>query len=66
MQRLIVRERALGVLYDADMDGTPAGAGSISGSGHTPLSVSSIMAREAPLGSLLVAFLFGVAVARHR
>lgn len=31
-----------------------------------PLSILSNMAREAPLGSLLVAFLLGVAVARRR
>jgi hypothetical protein len=31
-----------------------------------PLSVLSNIAREAPLGSLLVAFLLGVAVARRR
>jgi hypothetical protein len=32
----------------------------------TPLSILSNIAREAPLGSLLVAFLLGVAVARRR
>ena len=31
-----------------------------------PLSVLSDIAREAPLGSLLIAFLLGVAVARRR
>jgi hypothetical protein len=31
-----------------------------------PLSIISNIAREAPLGSLLVAFLLGVAVARRR
>jgi hypothetical protein len=31
-----------------------------------PLSVLSSVAREAPLGSLLIAFLLGVAVARRR
>ena len=31
-----------------------------------PLSVLSNIAREAPLASLLIAFLFGVAVARRR
>jgi hypothetical protein len=31
-----------------------------------PLSVFSNIAREAPLGSLLIAFLLGVAVARRR
>jgi hypothetical protein len=31
-----------------------------------PLSILSNIAREAPLGSLLVAFLFGIAVARRR
>ncbi len=31
-----------------------------------PLSVLSNIAREAPLGSLLVAFLVGIAVARRR
>ena len=31
-----------------------------------PLSILSKLAREAPLGSLLVAFLLGVAVARRR
>lgn len=31
-----------------------------------PLSILSNIAREAPLGSLLVAFLLGVAVARQR
>jgi hypothetical protein len=31
-----------------------------------PLSVLSNMAREAPLGSLLIAFLLGVAVGRRR
>jgi hypothetical protein len=31
-----------------------------------PLSILSNIAREAPLGSLLVAFLLGVAVARRR
>ena len=31
-----------------------------------PLSVLSNVAREAPLGSLLIAFLLGVAVARRR
>jgi hypothetical protein len=31
-----------------------------------PLSIVSNIAREAPLGSLLVAFLLGVAVARRR
>ena len=31
-----------------------------------PLSVLSNIAREAPLGSLLLAFLFGIAVARRR
>jgi len=31
-----------------------------------PLSILSNMAREAPLGSLLIAFLLGVAVARRR
>jgi hypothetical protein len=31
-----------------------------------PLSVLSNIAREAPLGSLLVAFLLGMAVARRR
>jgi hypothetical protein len=31
-----------------------------------PLSILSNMAREAPLGSLLVAFLLGIAVARRR
>ena len=31
-----------------------------------PLSILSNIAREAPLGSLLIAFLLGIAVARHR
>ena len=31
-----------------------------------PLSILSDIVREAPLGSLLIAFLFGVAVARRR
>lgn len=31
-----------------------------------PLSILSNVAREAPLGSLLVAFLLGIAVARRR
>ena len=31
-----------------------------------PLSILSNIAREAPLGSLMVAFLLGVAVARRR
>jgi hypothetical protein len=31
-----------------------------------PLSVLSNIAREAPLGSLLIAFLLGIAVARRR
>jgi hypothetical protein len=31
-----------------------------------PLSILSNMAREAPLGSLLAAFLLGIAVARRR
>jgi hypothetical protein len=31
-----------------------------------PLSILSSIAREAPLGSLLIAFLLGVAVARRR
>lgn len=31
-----------------------------------PLSVLSTVAREAPLGSLLIAFLLGVAVSRRR
>jgi hypothetical protein len=31
-----------------------------------PLSTISAVAREAPLASLLIAFLFGVAVARRR
>jgi hypothetical protein len=31
-----------------------------------PLSIMSNIAREAPLGSLLIAFLLGVAVARRR
>jgi hypothetical protein len=31
-----------------------------------PLSVLSNIAREAPLGSLVIAFLLGVAVARRR
>jgi hypothetical protein len=31
-----------------------------------PLSILSSIAREAPLGSLLVAFLLGIAVARRR
>ena len=31
-----------------------------------PLSIFSNIAREAPLGSLLVAFLLGVAIARRR
>jgi hypothetical protein len=31
-----------------------------------PLSILSNLAREAPLGSLLIAFLLGVAVARRR
>jgi hypothetical protein len=31
-----------------------------------PLSILSDIAREAPLGSLLVAFLLGVAIARRR
>jgi hypothetical protein len=31
-----------------------------------PLSVLSNIAREAPLGSLLIAFLLGVAIARRR
>ena len=31
-----------------------------------PLSILSNIAREAPLGSLLVAFMLGVAVARRR
>jgi len=31
-----------------------------------PLSILSDIAREAPLGSLLIAFLLGVAVARRR
>ena len=31
-----------------------------------PLSVLGNIAREAPLGSLLIAFLLGVAVARRR
>jgi len=31
-----------------------------------PLSILSHIAREAPLGSLLIAFLLGVAVARRR
>jgi hypothetical protein len=31
-----------------------------------PLSILSNIAREAPLGSLLIAFLFGMAIARRR
>ena len=31
-----------------------------------PLSILSNIAREAPLGSLLVAFLLGIAIARRR
>jgi hypothetical protein len=31
-----------------------------------PLSILSNIAREAPLGSLLIAFLLGIAVARRR
>ena len=31
-----------------------------------PLSILSNVAREAPLGSLLIAFLLGIAVARRR
>jgi hypothetical protein len=31
-----------------------------------PLSILSNMAREAPLGSLLAAFLLGIAIARRR
>jgi len=34
--------------------------------GRKPLSILSNIAREAPLGSLLVAFLLGIAVARRR
>jgi hypothetical protein len=34
--------------------------------GRKPLSILSNIAREAPLGSLLIAFLLGVAVARRR
>jgi hypothetical protein len=32
----------------------------------TPLSIISALAREAPLASLFVAFLFGAAIARRR
>jgi hypothetical protein len=58
---------------------TPGVAETVSRAAHTvgeafdkakqpgmPLSVLSNVAREAPLGSLLVAFLLGVAVARRR
>jgi hypothetical protein len=54
-------------------------AGAVRGAVHTiggaietgkrpgmPLSVLSNIAREAPLGSLLIAFLLGIAVARRR
>jgi len=34
--------------------------------GNSPLSILRHIAREAPLGSLLIAFLLGVAVARRR
>jgi hypothetical protein len=60
-------------------DATPGVAETVSRAAHTvsdafdrakqpgmPLSVLSNIAREAPLGSLLVAFLLGMAVARRR
>jgi hypothetical protein len=49
--------------------GTAQRIGKVVDSGRKPgmpLSVLSNIAREAPLGSLLIAFLLGVAVARRR
>ena len=49
--------------------GTAQTIGEVIDSGRKPgmpLSVLSNIAREAPLGSLLIAFLLGVAVARRR
>jgi hypothetical protein len=58
----------IGEVADAAM-GTAQRIGDAVDSGRKPgmpLNVLSNIAREAPLGSLLVAFLLGVAVARRR
>jgi hypothetical protein len=58
----------IGELTDA-VKGTARRIGDTIDSGRRPgmpLSVLSNIAREAPLGSLLIAFLLGVAVARRR
>jgi hypothetical protein len=58
----------IGEVADA-LKGTAQRIGDAVDSGRKPgmpLSVLSNIAREAPLGSLLIAFLLGVAVARRR
>ena len=50
-----------GVVVDFEEDAVDSGR-----KPGMPLNVLSNIAREAPLGSLLVAFLLGVAVARRR
>jgi hypothetical protein len=58
----------IGEVADA-LKGTAQRIGEAVDSGRKPgmpLSVLSNIAREAPLGSLLIAFLLGVAVARRR
>jgi hypothetical protein len=58
----------IGEVADA-LKGTAQRIGEAVDSGRRPgmpLSVLSNIAREAPLGSLLIAFLLGVAVARRR
>ena len=56
-------EHLIGVALPASRVGDAIESGRKPG---MPLSILSNIAREAPLGSLLVAFLLGVAVARRR
>jgi hypothetical protein len=65
---VLEEKSVIGEVADA-LKGTAQRIGQAVDSGRKPgmpLSVLSNIAREAPLGSLLIAFLLGVAVARRR
>jgi hypothetical protein len=62
-QKSVISEMADAVKGTAQRIGEAVDSGRKPG---MPLSVLSNIAREAPLGSLLIAFLLGVAVARRR
>jgi hypothetical protein len=65
---VLAEKSVISEMADA-VKGTAQRIGDVVNSGRKPgmpLSVLSNIAREAPLGSLLVAFLLGVAVARRR